>query len=230
MKCDIKNREQWISGYLTGSLTNKEIADFEEHYFQCDTCFKALRVAEDAMGLIENEGPALWPSRENWLSTFISANKEKLAVLGKRRWRIPIAAVGAAFVIFIVIIISLDNKGINQFSGPTFEPQPYLEQWISDNTRSGGQKLEVVISPQIGKEYENEEIVFQWKMIERIPVTLKIMNNLEKEVFNSSADLTQFPDFKLIVVAKTLKESGLYYWKIEDENDVLFVGKFYFLK
>ena len=60
MECKIKNRHELISNYLLGELPEDEVKAFEEHYFQCETCFKELKIAEDAVNLIEKDGKAIF--------------------------------------------------------------------------------------------------------------------------------------------------------------------------
>ncbi len=46
MKCTLPKRHEAIADYLTNELSEEQTIDFEEHYLQCDVCFKELRVAE----------------------------------------------------------------------------------------------------------------------------------------------------------------------------------------
>jgi len=123
--------------------------------------------------------------------------------------------------------LKLDPK---QLYAANFEPVPHLEAWIEESIRSEGTIIESVISPKIGEEIRGGEIVFQWKMLEKAPVAVKILNNAETEIRHDAPDLAHFPLITLRVKTEILKEPGLYYWKIEDESDLLFVGKFLYVK
>ena len=115
-------------------------------------------------------------------------------------------------------------------TGPEFTPNAYLEEWSNENVRSGNEIIDNVISPGKGQKFHNEEIKFQWKMLENEPVTIKILTNREKEVYSHSPDQSNFPNLTVTVPPEVFKISGLYYWRIEDEKDVLYIGKFYFIK
>ncbi|HKB86150.1 MAG TPA: hypothetical protein VKD08_08285, partial [Ignavibacteriaceae bacterium] len=86
------------------------------------------------------------------------------------------------------------------------------------------------ISPGNGQKFHNEEIKFKWLMLENEPVTIKILTNKEKEIYRYSPDQSTFPNLAVAVSSEVFKNSGLYYWRIEDSNDVLYIGKFYFIK
>lgn len=66
MKCDIENRSQLIAAYLTGELAEGEMNEFEQHYFQCEDCFRELKIGQEAVTLIENEGPAVLALPVSW--------------------------------------------------------------------------------------------------------------------------------------------------------------------
>jgi hypothetical protein len=265
MECKLKNRTDILSNYLTDELSEEEAKAFEEHYFQCEICFRELKAAEDAMNLIKEEGPPVLgagkPSRKNLRSIFQKLTFPNLSA--PKRW--GIAAVAAIVLIFLITsiyqkdqkifndkIISQDKKppaemdSVNEsqekpepeknifaeLTGPAFEPNPYMEEWITENTRSGSERIDTVFTPKIGEQFNNERITFKWAVPERDkePVSLKVMNNIEKEIFKSIPDTSQLPLLIVTVKPDVLKESGLYYWRIEDEDEVLCVGKFYFLK
>ena len=115
-------------------------------------------------------------------------------------------------------------------SGPEFKPNAYLEAWSTENVRSGNEIFDKVISPGNGQKFHNEEIKFKWLMLENEPVTIKILTNKEKEIYRYSPDQSTFPNLAVAVSSEVFKNSGLYYWRIEDSNDVLYIGKFYFIK
>lgn len=60
MKCQLKNRDEWIAQYLNRELSDAEIEVFQEHFFNCDACFEALKFKEDALALIKAEGDAIF--------------------------------------------------------------------------------------------------------------------------------------------------------------------------
>ena len=265
MECKIKNRHKLISDYLMGELPDDDAKSFEEHYFQCETCFKELKAAEKAINLIRQEGYSILNEKK------FTANKRFfLPVLSSPlRWGIAFTSVALlAIILFLLFqnkqetadekIITKDEKTIpsdqddnsdqdskdtlsnietsqdkNDFAnltGPSFRTVPYLEEWITENVRSGNNKIDTILSPGIGEKFREENIIFKWKMIDKEIVSLRIFNNLEKEIFTSKPDQIQFPLLNVNVISKTFQQSGLYYWRLEDESEVLYVGKFYFLQ
>ena len=257
MECNLKNRNEIITNYLMGELSEDEAKVFEEHYFQCEACFEELKAAEQAVNLIKQEGHLI-------LNKKSSANKKFfLPVLSSPlRWGIAFAASVAALIFLIIFINrndqeifddkitsgdkksleekdSLNESGkyptkdegfIAELTGPAFESNVYLEEWITENVRSGNDILDTVFSPLIGKKFYDEEIAFKWNMTLNKEVSLKILTNQEKEIFNATPKQTQYLLSTIEVNPGVIKQPGLYYWRIEDENEVLYVGKFYFLK
>ena len=125
--------------------------------------------------------------------------------------------------------IKKDDNLIAELSGPAFAPSPYYEEWINENVRSGNDIIKKVISPQNGAKV-NGDLTFSWVMIENVSVNLVIMNNDEDLIYSTKVSAENFPEYIISVNQNKLTKPGLYYWRIEDENEVLFIGKFYFLK
>ena len=226
MKCTLPKRHEAIADYLTNELSEEEAIAFEEHYLQCDVCFQELQVAEDAMNLIEDEGPSILAAPETRTRN-LDYPKRKLG--WQPRWGFAIASVSVVAVIGFIVLTNLNETDLDNLSGPSFAPEPYLEEWVTQSTRTSDEIIDSVLSPEPGEKLISGRITFQWTMLERIPVSLKILSNLEEEIFTSTTELEQFPQFTIEVDTGIFKEAGLYYWRIEDEENVFFVGKFYFL-
>lgn len=60
MKCKIPKRGTVIDNYLDGKLSNDETEKFEEHFFNCDICFKEVKFKEELRSLIKDEGEVLF--------------------------------------------------------------------------------------------------------------------------------------------------------------------------
>ena len=270
MECKLKNRNELITRYLFGELPEDETKNFEEHYFQCKTCFKELKIAEDAINIIAKDGKAILNSGKSY------ENKDSRNIIHKlifpglslpKRWGIAFAAL-AVIVLVLFLTFRNDREVLNEkviskgeetfpegqndsltkdtitekdksqiknefaeLTGPSFKPAPYLEEWIGENIRSQNDIIDTVFSPAIGEKFYDRKITFQWKMKETSAgITLKILNNLEKEIYTSVLDNNQSPEFTAQANPEIFNQSGLYYWRIENENEVLYVGKFYFLK
>jgi len=104
---------------------------------------------------------------------------------------------------------------IKQVFAENFKPTPYLEEMLAYDVRSYSI---TVISPKIGEKITGN-ILFQWKEVEE-PVYLKILDNKGAELFSFIPE-----GFKFVFTEKL--DPGLYYWKLESEDDLLYVGKIF---
>ena len=89
-----------------------------------------------------------------------------------------------------------------------------LEDLVHGEFRS--QSIEV-LSPVIGGIVKSP-IVFSWNNI-NVPVTIQILNNKEKVLLSVPVKGNTY-------VAKRKFAQGLYYWKLETKDEMVFVGKF----
>jgi len=60
MKCNYENRDEVIAKYLNRELSEQEVVEFQEHFFNCDICFQELKFKRDALELIKAEGDAIF--------------------------------------------------------------------------------------------------------------------------------------------------------------------------
>lgn len=118
---------------------------------------------------------------------------------------------------------------IAELSGEEFNANPYYEELIKENVRSSAQVLDKVISPLIGDTISTSHILFKFKLNESRPVILTLLDNNEEKKFSKELDPNMFPVYEYKLSTNALKP-GLYYWRIEDDNEVYFVGKFYYVK
>jgi hypothetical protein len=123
-----------------------------------------------------------------------------------------------------------DKNLLAELSGPEFNPSPYYEEWINENVRSGNILIDKVIAPKNNDKYSDQSVLFKWRMTENLPVNLVIMNNDEDVIFSTTVSSDSFPEYSLSASQNDFEKSGLYYWRIEDEIEVLYLGKFYFIK
>lgn len=96
-----------------------------------------------------------------------------------------------------------------------FEPAPYLEGLITYNVRAFSIN---VLAPKPGAKLE-EPYFFEWEKGKPAPRFLKILNNRGEEIFSSTPESNRFTYQRQL-------EPGLYYWKLESEDDLLYLGKF----
>jgi hypothetical protein len=97
-----------------------------------------------------------------------------------------------------------------------YRVNPNLENMIGSQVRSG---LFEVLGPENGSVIK-DPIRFSWKKPLLSPHTLKIVNNKNQVLYTYPVQGSWF-DFN-----ETLAP-GLYYWKLENQNELLYVGKFF---
>jgi hypothetical protein len=64
MACDFIQLDDLFIHYVAGSLKPSVRKKFEEHYFVCDRCFKALQVLEEATRLMRRRGGEIFKQRQ----------------------------------------------------------------------------------------------------------------------------------------------------------------------
>lgn len=60
MKCYYENRDEVITQYLTRELSEEEVQKFQDHFFNCDICFRELKFKRDALELIKSQGDKIF--------------------------------------------------------------------------------------------------------------------------------------------------------------------------
>ena len=116
--------------------------------------------------------------------------------------------------------VSTDTAAIIRESGDDLlaermTPSPNLDDLVHSEFRS--ETIEV-LTPET-EAIVHSPITFRWKEYPR-PVILKVLNNREMTVLTTNVKRNRF------VSTKSFPE-GLYYWKLEDNGELLFVGKFF---
>ncbi|MFA6456595.1 MAG: hypothetical protein WCW40_07220 [Bacteroidota bacterium] len=102
----------------------------------------------------------------------------------------------------------------DQFAA-NFTPSPNLDDLVQNEFRS---ESITIISPEIGATVSSP-ITFRWKSYDG-PVKIKILSNKEVTLLTSIVEANSF------VTPKPFAP-GLYYWKLEANDELLFVGKFF---
>lgn len=218
MNCNWGNRDKAIEDYVSGVLSKADAETFEEHCFECDACFAELRLFEDTADLVREEG------------NFIFAPYLKMSGSGKIRFKhsiiqkvsIPFktfrprwALVSLSAAIALICVIILHNSSLSDRQIDNFKPLPYLGAMINDGSRS----WEInVLSPEIGEKLTGD-IAFHWEETDQEIVFLIILDNKGMEKFRSK------PDGTSLLFSNNL-DPGLYYWKLESEEDLLYLGSF----
>lgn len=101
-----------------------------------------------------------------------------------------------------------------QMIADNFSPSVHLEDLVQTVFRSAAID---VITPTIG-EVVHQPVQFTWN-IAASSLTLKIVSNHEKTLLSTQVQSHSY-------VMKKKLSPGLYYWKLETDTELLFVGKF----
>jgi hypothetical protein len=111
-----------------------------------------------------------------------------------------------------------DNiKNDNQLLAQNFTESPNFENLIAQHFRSDF--ATEISSPALNSIFSNGKINFEWKTGAKESIILKIYNNREHLLYSAKTDRNQL---KVNLNA----EPGLYYWKLETEDNLLYVGRF----
>ena len=100
-----------------------------------------------------------------------------------------------------------------------FKINPNLEYMINSQLRDESIKVNSPANNSI----VNNNIMFAWESFPSKPIQLKILNNQNDILFEYSIQTNNF-------VLKEKLSPGLYYWKLENQIDLLHVGKFFIEK
>ena len=103
---------------------------------------------------------------------------------------------------------------IKKVFAENYRPTPYLEELLAYENRSYSI---TVLTPKIGEKITGE-ILFQWEGIDEKQIYLKILNNKGAVLFSLITENNKYRFTQKL-------NPGLYYWKLESDDDVLFVGK-----
>lgn len=109
MNCKVKNREKVINDYFLGALSKADKDAFDEHCFNCEICFQELKLKEDAIRLIKQDGQEIFAY---YLDKKDSSKREKVhSTIFDFPW-IPIGKAPA--YVLATIFIMLLSIGIYQ--------------------------------------------------------------------------------------------------------------------
>ncbi len=215
VKCNLKNRNQQIEAFLARQLSPEEAEAFSDHFFNCDVCYEQLRLQEEMQDLIRAEGNVLFA---NALTT--QHERPRRSALPALRWKwvlAPAAAAAIALVAFFIITPTKDEG--KRFSGPSYDESANLEDFIRHPTYRSSQRIRV-LSPANGA-IVSRQARFRWQTEYDSSIYWKLLDNKEKIV---ASDTTRNNEY---VLEKITLPPGLYYWKLESDEDLLHVGKFF---
>lgn len=100
-----------------------------------------------------------------------------------------------------------------------FTEFPALESAVNEITRDND--LTIIHTPEVGEIISQDRFVkFEWKTSKYALNKIKIINNKGEEIYSS-----KMLSSNSYLLNRKLSP-GLYYWKLEEEDEVIYVGKF----
>jgi len=117
-----------------------------------------------------------------------------------------------------IVVTKKDAENRKPTASPAHDPfrdNPNLEYMVNSHHRG---RMIHIISPET-RELENGKIIFRWENHIDKNLILKILNNRNETVFRSKARGSR-------VEFTGNLAPGLYYWKLEDSENLYHVGKF----
>jgi len=186
--------EEKIDEYLKGELSPDETARFEEHYFNCPSCFFKTREKSELLGLIQKAKEEIFSPAERDVRRRGAGLKRITEVLAPRRW-MAVAAT-AAFALAAALLIVPNLKRANP--GPIFNGDMAVR----------GDSL-IIIAPM--GEGKTAPAVFEWK---------PLASAAEYQVTLSGAKLDWTATTKETKIAlpadiKAALKAGIYVWQVK---------------
>ncbi|MGQ9800088.1 MAG: anti-sigma factor family protein [Candidatus Saccharicenans sp.] len=155
--------EDLIDGYLLNRLSKGDREAFEEHYFNCSSCFELLQERDVIIRTIKNN-PALLEEKEEARSSALAGLRRELASFLTVR---QLAFAGITALLVLVIIFTVIPR--NQVPAPNF--------FLTDEETVRGSSI-TLISPVI--DMNQIPSSFEWK---------KLGDNIEYQISISNGEL-----------------------------------------
>jgi len=228
-KCKLHDRTQRIDDYVMGKLSDKEAKAFEIHLFGCPECLEELRIQEQMLNLIKEERQALIAdySEEKSLKQKggMTVAIRNLFATWPKSW-IYAGAVVAVLVIAFFSLKLWQKDNAAEMDLANFEVNPYLESVMQQTYQTSDVSISI-LSPQTGENFDGT-ILFQWEIKKEGdlfsgPFDLKILNNQEGLIHSERVHGNQLKLERRLT-------PGLYYWTLEDNGEMLILGKFFVSK
>lgn len=198
----------------------KEIPDdIRSHVESCHRCKSEIWGLYELLKDQDYSGQGTHPFFGEGVADWAGADKE-LRELKTGEWkfifRIAAIVLISSTLGLYLFIGKFGSNGSKPEIAENFTPSPNLEDLVGESYRAYSTE---VLSPENGRNY-NGAIDFRWESDYEGPLVLKILNNKEKVV----------GEFVVLENQLHFKENlppGLYYWKLETEDELLYIGKFY---
>jgi len=237
--------------YLRQELSPEDEAAFEEHLLHCEECREDLNELEAVIESVEryhsNRFQNVAEESSSFRRSLISgkvflriaatilvvaglAGITDLLIRGDRFSKhSPVAAERDAKKTYDTALVPETNeiaashavKDIPQLDSPgpndgNFTPDSFFESIINNNLRANDFSI---VRPS------NDTLtavpVFEWNYREKELLVLVVYNNREQEIFKNPVANKTKPLLK--------PDPGLYYWQLQDEDEVLATGRFIYL-
>jgi predicted secreted protein len=106
----------------------------------------------------------------------------------------------------------------DQLFAANFIPADDYEALVGTTFRSNTINI---LGPEAGLHFQKEELItFSWDLKNSEFLYITILNNREEIVSRQEISVPRYETSKI-------STPGLYYWKLENEEELLYVGKFY---
>ncbi len=240
-----ENLEAKIDNYLSRKMPESEIDAFEEHYFNCDSCFEELQLREQLKGILESEAETLVPAyfqkadktavSSQPVQSFAGQVNQPIKMFPEERdtkWSY-LSGVAAVILLLLATYIYLNpgpddpmqaripetvnNEYFSSASEDNFQPFAQLEQRMN-NLRDGSAQIIILSAPS--ETAENGNLNFLWRNHgENAPLDFHILNNRGNKLYTYKIEQNNF----------TFTESldpGRYYWVLESSRETLHIGYF----
>jgi len=154
--------EHLIDEYLLNRLSEKDKESFEEHYFNCSSCFEKLRERDIIIRTIKNNPALLLEDKAEVRSSVLASFKKELAAFLTPR---PLALAGITALLILIVIFAIVPR--SQAPAPNF--------FLTDEETVRGSSI-TLISPVI--DMNNIPSSFEWKKLgDNVEYQISISNH-----------------------------------------------------
>ena len=153
-------RDTEIDNYLSGGLTAEELEAFEEHFFNCEECFADLKLREEIVEVIKEEGETIFvkyfQKQRSKAVVTPRAIIHELQLLGWKKqtlWGYGLAGLAAIAVWVIFIINPFAPTHLVELS--QIEPFPYIQPHTLGATGEGKKLFFAAMNDYNSQQYES---------------------------------------------------------------------------
>ncbi len=223
---NLKNWQEQIDDYLLGKLSEKDGEAFETYCFGNPDFLEEVKLREQLHHIVKEEGEELIAGlkKENQAPKPIILSFDNAFQKLEKNWFYVAAA--AMLLAFLYFVPDLIKKETPQIDLANFEEHEYYESVLNQTYMSAGISVSIQ-SPQIGENFE-QSVEFLWDAQKdgktySSPLDLILMNNKENKLL-----LVEVENGKYTLEEELLP--GVYYWVIEYQKEMLYLGKFFVKK